>query len=156
MLKAAFASGKPILEGADFTQDDLEAIQMELVNAETSLLQQNNHIPVNWSAGLTGGLNIPLADGELGIIATAGISNKWRTRDTLQQTSLNQDLSGDPQTSYNRVITDNRVVVNGLLGFGLELGDHKFRWTNLYIRDTLKQSRLGLGTDREPGPTATS
>ena len=148
LLKAALASGKPILEGADFTQDDLEAIQMELVNAETSLLQQNDHIPVNWSAGLTGGLNIPLANGELGIIATAGISNKWRTRDTLQQVSLNQDLSGDPQTSYNRVITDNRVVVNGLLGFGLELGDHKFRWTNLYIRDTLKQSRLGLGTDR--------
>ncbi len=148
LLKAAFASGKPILEGADFTQNDLEAIQMELVNAETTLLQQNNNIPVNWSAGMTGGLNIPLADGELGIIATAGISNKWRTRDTLQQTSLNQDLSGDPQTSYNRVITDNRVVVNGLLGFGLELGDHKFRWTNLYIRDTLKQSRLGLGTDR--------
>jgi len=148
LLKAALASGKPILEGADFTQDDLEAIQMELVNAETSLLQQNNNIPVNWSAGVTGGTTITLSDGELGIIATAGISNKWRTRDTLQQTSLNQDLSGDPQTSYNRIITDNRIVVNGLLGFGLELGDHKFRWTNLYIRDTLKQSRLGLGTDR--------
>src|SRR3546814_13631858 len=42
----------------------------------------------------------------------------------------------------------NRIVVNGLLGFGLELDDHKFRWTNLYIRDTLKQSRLGLGTNR--------
>ncbi|WP_227340294.1 TonB-dependent receptor domain-containing protein [Sphingopyxis sp. P8] len=148
LLKAALNSGKPILEGADFTQDDLEAIQMELVNAETSLLQQNNHIPVNWSAGVTGGTTVTLPNGELGIIATAGISNKWRTRDTLQQTSLNQDLSGDPQTSYNRVITDNRIVVNGLLGFGLELGDHKFRWTNLYIRDTLKQARLGLGTDR--------
>lgn len=148
LLKAALNSGKPILEGADFTQDDLEAIQMELVNAETTLLQQNNHIPINWSAGITGGTTVTLPDGELGIIATAGISNKWRTRDTLQQTSLNQDLSGDPQTSYNRVITDNRIVVNGLLGFGLELGDHKFRWTNLYIRDTLKQARLGLGTDR--------
>lgn len=148
LLKAAFASGKPILEGADFSQDDLEAIQMELVNAETSLLQQNDHIPINWSAGITGGTTIALPDGELGIIATMGISNKWRTRDTLQQTSLNQDLSGDPQTSFNRVITDNRIVVNGLLGFGLELGDHKFRWTNLFIRDTLKQARLGLGVDR--------
>ncbi|RYD42586.1 MAG: TonB-dependent receptor, partial [Sphingomonadales bacterium] len=148
LLKAAFASGKPILEGADFTQEDLEFIQMELVNSDTTLLQQNDHIPINWSAGITGGTTIPFANGELGIIATAGISNKWRTRDTLQQTSLNQDLSGDPQTSYNRVITDNRIVVNGLLGFGLEIGDHKFRWTNLYIRDTLKQSRLGLGTDR--------
>lgn len=147
LLKAALASGKPILEGADFTQDQLEAIQMELVNAETTLLQQNDHIPINWSAGITGGTTIALPNGELGIIATAGISNKWRTRDTLQQTSVNDDLSGDPQTSYNRVITDNRVVVNGLLGFGLELGDHKIRWTNLYIRDTLKQARLALGTD---------
>ncbi|MBB6427293.1 TonB-dependent receptor domain-containing protein [Sphingopyxis sp. JAI128] len=147
LLRAALKSGKPILEGADFSQNDLEAIEMELVNAETTLLQQNNHIPVNWSAGITGGTTIQLPDGELGIIATAGISNKWRTRDTLQQTSVNADLSGDPQTSYNRVITDNRVVVNGLLGFGLELGDHKIRWTNLYIRDTLKQARLALGTD---------
>ena len=147
LLSAALASGKPILEGADFTQDDLEAIQMELVNAETTLLQQNNHIPVNWSAGITGGTTITLPNGELGIIATAGISNKWRTRDTLQQSSVNADLSGDPQSSFQRVVTDNRIVVNGLLGFGLELGDHKFRWTNLYIRDTLKQARLGLGSD---------
>ena len=148
LLAAALKSGKPILEGADFTQDDLEAMEMQLVNAPTTLLQQNNHIPINWSAGITGGTTIPLADGQLGIIATAGISNKWRTRDTLQQTSVNEDLSGEPQTSYNRVITDNHIVVNGLLGFGLELGDHKVRWTNLYIRDTLKQARLALGSDR--------
>src|SRR3546814_10398581 len=82
-------SGKPILEGADFTAEDLEAMEMQLVNAPTTLLQQNNHMPINWSAGLTGGTTIQLSDGELGIIATAGISNKWRTRDTLQQSSLN-------------------------------------------------------------------
>ena len=62
--------------------------------------------------------------------------------------SLNADLSGTPQTSFNRVITDNRVVVNGLLGLALEFGDDKIRWTNLYIRDTLKQARLGRGTDQ--------
>src|SRR3546814_491911 len=53
-LAAALASGKPILEGADFSGADLEAIAMDLVNAPTTLLKQNNHIPVNWSAGLTG------------------------------------------------------------------------------------------------------
>src|SRR3546814_11980537 len=68
---------------------------------------------------------------------------------TLFRSSLETDLSGEPQTNFNRVVTDNRIVVNGLLGFGLELDDHKFRWTNLYIRDTLKQSRLGLGTNRK-------
>ncbi|HEV7340674.1 MAG TPA: TonB-dependent receptor [Sphingopyxis sp.] len=148
LLKAALASGKPILNGADFTQTDLKAIMVELVNAPTTLLQQNNHIPINWSAGVTGGTSITLPDGELGIIATAGISNKWRTRDAIQQTSVDPELAGPPQTDFRRVITDNRVVVNGLLGFGLELGEHKFRWTNLYIRDTLKQSRLGLGVDQ--------
>jgi len=148
LLQAALDSGKPVLEGADFSRDDLKAIQMELVNAPTTLLQQNDHIPVNWSAGFTGGTTIPLSNGEFGIIATAGISNKWRTRDTLQQTSLDTELAGTPQTSFQRVVTDNRIVVNGLLGFGLELGDHKFRWTNLYIRDTLKQGRLGLGTNQ--------
>ncbi|SNT24915.1 TonB-dependent receptor domain-containing protein [Sphingopyxis indica] len=148
LLKTAMDSGKPILEGADFTAEDLEAMEMQLVNAPTTLLQQNNHMPINWSAGLTGGTTIQLSDGELGIIATAGISNKWRTRDTLQQSSLNDDLSGTPQSDFQRVITDNRIVVNGLLGFGLELGDHKFRWTNLYIRDTLKQARLGLGRNQ--------
>lgn len=147
-LAAALASGKPVIEGADFSQDDLEGMAIEFANAETTLLQQNNDMPVNWSAGITGGLNIPLSNGELGIIATAGISNKWRTRDTLQQTSLDRDLAGPPQTDFNRVVTDNRVVVNGLLGFGLELGDHELRWTNLYIRDTLKQARLALGKDQ--------
>src|SRR3546814_3756757 len=96
-------SGKPILEGADFTAEDLEAMEMQLVNAPTTLLQQNNHMPINWSAGLTGGTTIQLSDGELGIIATAGISNKWRTRDTLQQSSLNDDLSGTQQSDFQRV-----------------------------------------------------
>lgn len=144
----ALNSGHPVIEGANFSRADIQAMLMGLSNTPTTLLQQNNHIPVNWSASLTGGTNIDLADGQLGIIATAGISNKWRTRDSLQQTSLNADLSGDPQTSYQRVTTDNRIVVNGLLGFGLELGDHKLRWTNLFIRDTLKQGKLALGTDR--------
>jgi TonB-dependent receptor len=147
-LASALASGKPVLVGADFTQNQLEGIAIELVNSETTLLQQNNHIPVNWSFGFTGGKTWPIADGEIGIIATANINNKWRTRDALQQTSLDRDLAGPPQTSFRRVITDNRVVVNGLLGIGVELGDHQLRWTNLYIRDTLKQARLALGKDQ--------
>lgn len=148
-LQDALNSGRPILEGADFTPSDLQNIATTLVNAPTTLLQTNRNIPPNWSGSLTGGTSFELGgDARLGIIATAGISNRWRTRDTLQQASLDPDLVGDPQTSFQRVITDNRVVVNGLLGFGLEIGDHKVRWTNLYIRDTLKQGRLGLGIDQ--------
>src|SRR3546814_20107795 len=49
LLKAAFASGKPILEGADFSLADLKAIQMELVNSETSLLHDRKSTRLNSS-----------------------------------------------------------------------------------------------------------
>ncbi len=78
----------------------------------------------------------------------AGYSNSWRTRDALQQTSLDPGLAGTPQTSFQTVTTDNRIIVNGLLGLGAEFGEHRIRWTNLYIRDTLKQGRLAAGFNR--------
>jgi len=146
-LRNALNSGRPILVGADFSQDDIEAIEIGFENARTTLLQRNTDIPVNWSAGITGGTSFLIGDAELGVIASANISNKWLTRQTLQQTAGTVDLSGDPQTSFNRVITDNRIVVSGLLGFGLDFGEHTVRWTNLYIRDSLKQARLGIGID---------
>lgn len=147
-LKAALDSGKPILEGADFTRADLQTIAINLQNADTTLLQRNHSIPANWGVSATTGTSFGgFAGTTVGVILTGGISNRWRTRDTLQQLSVNADLSGDPQTSYQRVITDNRIVVNGMLGIGVEAGDHKVRFTNLFIRDALKQARLGLGSD---------
>ncbi|MEQ1725819.1 MAG: TonB-dependent receptor [Sphingopyxis sp.] len=148
LLAAAFASGNPILEGADFTAAQLGAIAMQFSNARTSLLQRNTNLPVNFSGNVTGGASFDIGDTRVGLIATAGLSNKWRTRDTLQQSSVNDDLSGDPQSSFQRVITDNRVVANAMLGVGAEFGEHRARWTSLFIRNSLKQARLGLGTDQ--------
>ena len=148
LLAAAMGSGKPILEGADFSRADIQSMMLELNNANTSVVQRNVDIPFNFSGNLTFGTAFDIADGRIGLIATAGLSNKWRTRDTLQQTSVERDLSGTPQTSYQRVITDNRVVANAMLGVGAEFGEHRVRWTNLFIRDTLKQARLALGTDQ--------
>lgn len=147
LLRGAFASGRPIVEGADFTRADLQAIASELVNSRTSLLQRNRSIGPNFSGSLTAGHSLDLGGATLGLIATAGYSSRWRTRDTLQQTSVNVDLSGEPQTDFQRVITDNRIIVNGLLGLGLEFDRHKIRFTNLFIRDSIKQARLALGRD---------
>src|SRR3546814_11477113 len=68
------------------------------------------------------------SDGRLGIIATASYGNKWRTRANLQQASI--DLSEPAGKSFEQVMTDNQVKVNGLLGVGLELGNQNMRWTN--------------------------
>ena len=141
LLKSAIGSGTPF---SNIPRADLRAIAMQFQNSNTSVLQRTNSLPFNFSASLNGGTAMDVgSDGRLGIIATASYSNKWRTRDNIQQASL--DVSQGAGKDYRQVSTDNEVTVNGLLGFGLELGDQKLRWTNLYIRDTLKRSALAVG-----------
>ena len=150
-LAEFLASGERISTGTVNTQ----AIAGQLVTGRNAVVQRNRHLPANGSANITGGTNFDVGtDTSFGVIATIGYSNKWRTRDTLQQTASTLDLS-ERELDFQRVITDNRIVVNGLLGFGLESGEQKIRWTSLFIRDTLKQARLGVGTRQTTSPTAT-
>ena len=145
VLARAFDSGSRIVEGADFSARDLQDFAASLVNSPTSLLQRNGDIPANFSAELSAGHSFDTAGGtRFGVIAGAGFNNSWRTRDARQQVSNGPDSIGQ---DFRAVITDNHIVVNGLLGLGVEFGEHKLRWTNLYIRDTLKQGRLAAGFD---------
>ncbi len=125
---------------------DQQAIARELGDPNLVLAQRLNNLPFNFSGGITAGHGVDFGDtGRLGVIANASISNKWRNRSIISQTAVDQSLSLD--TDFRDLVTDNRILVNGLLGFGLETGDHKFRFTNLFIRDTLKQTQLSVGTD---------
>lgn len=139
-LKAYFKSGELLGSGTVNAQ----AIGRELVRFSTSTLQKVGDLPVNFSASLSAGENFDLGGAELGIIFNAGINNKWTNRDAVQQRSLTADLS-TIDSDFRRVTTSNRIVVNGMLGLGLEFGGNKLRWTNLYVRDTIKQARLGIG-----------
>lgn len=149
-LAAFLASGNRISEGTVNTQ----AIAGQLFTGRNSVIQRNKNLPPNGSASVSGGAVFDIGETRLGAIATAGWSNKFRTRDILQQTASSVDLS-QTELNFQRVTTDNRIVVNGLLGLGLEFGDNKLRLTNLYIRDTLKQTRLGVGTRAATSPIAT-
>jgi outer membrane receptor protein involved in Fe transport len=140
-LASFFASGKRI---GDLGVDQ-PAIIGEIATPRNAVIQRNTAIPFNGSASVTGGTSFDVGEARLGVIATAGWSNKWRTRDILQQDASSADLS-TKERDFQRVVTENQVVVNAMLGIGLELGEHKFRWTNLFIRDTVKQTRLGVGT----------
>lgn len=137
-LAAFFASGNRI---SDVAVDD-QAIAGELVRFSRATLQRDTELPVNFSASISGGTAIEVGDdATLGVIATFGFSNKWSNRDARQQVPSTTDLS-ELASDTQRVTTDNRIIVNGLLGLGLEFGDHKIRFTNLFIRDTIKQGRL--------------
>jgi hypothetical protein len=117
-----------------------------LTNAETTLLQTAHHVPANFSTELSFGGSVDVGDVRLGVIAGGGFSNTWRTRDATQQVA--QDLNGGLDRDFRSITTDHRALVNGLVGFGAEFGEHRIRFTNVYIHDTLKQSRLGAGTNQ--------
>jgi outer membrane receptor protein involved in Fe transport len=120
-------------------------IASQLINGRNAVVQRNGALPPNWSLGFSGGKSWDIGDTTLGVIAAFGYSNKWRTRDNTQQLASSGDLSQFAE-NFRRVITDNRLVVDGLIGVNLDIGEQKLRWTTLYIRDTLKQARLGEGT----------
>lgn len=110
-----------------------------LTNTPTTIMQNSFQIPPNFSGELSLGQRFNAGDVQFGIVASAGISNSWKTRDAIQQDA--NDASGVLRSDYRTIITDNRAVVNGLVGLGAEFGDQTIRWTNVYIHDTVKQAR---------------
>ncbi|MCZ8370602.1 MAG: TonB-dependent receptor [Porphyrobacter sp.] len=143
-LQGLIASGTRV-------NDAPAAVQRELVGQimPTNLvtLQKNNVLPANFSGNISGGASIEVGDGNyLGLIATAGITNSWRNRSVVSQ-QFGDAEAGQIIFDSNTFITDNKVLMNGLIGLGLDIGEHTIRWTNLYIRDTLKTARLARGTD---------
>jgi hypothetical protein len=127
------------LSGANLQAGDI----LNLDNAKTSLLLQNNQLPANFSYEATLGTSVDIGATRVGVIAAGGLSNGWRTRSIRQQVA--NDANGNLQEDFQNVLTDNRVIVNGLFGLGVEFGDQRIRWTNLYIHDTLKQGGLARG-----------
>lgn len=145
-VKAYFDSGLRIGDAAV----DAAAITGALVRPNLAVIQKNDNIPANFSGSVTGGTAFDAGDARVGVVATLSYSNEWDTRDTIQQSALTADLTvldGD----YRSVNTDNRITLNGLLGLGVEFGEHKIRWSNLFIHDTLKQTRLAGGRDVDSG-----
>lgn len=145
-LQAFFGSGDRL---SDLTLTQQQAIAKQFGNPNLVVLQKVGDLPANFSGGLTAGTALDIGAARLGVIATASISNKWRNRFIISQSAINTDL--DLDNDFRDAVTDNRILVNGLLGFGLELGEHRVRWTNLYIRDTVKQSQLSQGEDFQSG-----
>ncbi len=133
-LKSFLASGNTMSSG----NVDSGAIAGDLVNWRNGAVQKIDSLPANYSGAITGGNAWMLGESRLGVIATAGFSNKWRTRDNVEQSPGNFDLSLIDK-DYRRVASENRAVTNALVGVGYEFGEgNKLRWTNVYIHDTLE------------------
>ncbi|PWG01532.1 TonB-dependent receptor domain-containing protein [Sphingosinicella humi] len=153
-LAAAMDSGNLIVIGPNFSEEQVKGFTASLVNAPTTLIQRNNDIPINGSLNVSAGKSWDIGSSRFGVIAAAGWDNKWQTKGGLQQLAGGIAIGDDgseilkPDQDFRFLSTENRIVVNGLLGLGLEFGEHALRWTNLYIRDTIKEARIQTGTDQ--------
>lgn len=141
-LAAFFASGNRITD----VGVNQQAILGEMVRFSRATIQRVPNLSPNFSTSISGGTSFLVGDATVGVIATAGFSNKWTNRESRQQTAATADLT-ELFSDYTRITTDNRMVASGLLGLGAEFGSHKTRLTGLYIRDTIKQGRLANGED---------
>ncbi|MEL7189667.1 MAG: TonB-dependent receptor [Pseudomonadota bacterium] len=129
-----------------------EGIAGQLFPTNLVTLQRVSHQRPNFSGSITGGASLELGDDTfLGVLATVSLKNGLKNRSVLSQ-SGSSDLSEVFETSTT-FITDETALFNALLGFGLDFGPHTVRWTNLYIRDTLKTARLEEAFDPFPGLT---
>lgn len=144
VLQGAISSGTRI---NDLTAAQQRQLAGQIMPLNLVTLQKYDELPANFSASLTGGTSFEVGDGNyLGIIATAGITNTWRNRNVTSQ-QFGDAEAGQILFDSQNFITDNKALVNALVGIGLDIGEHTIRWTNLYIRDTLKTARLATGTD---------
>ena len=139
-LDAFFSSGERLSAGTTNTT----AIARQIVTGRNSVVQRIKDIPANYSINLSAGKTWDVGSDRFGVILAAGYQNSWRTKQPLQQTSLNAQLE-QLETDFTTTVTDQRLVLNGLFGVGYEFGDNRVRWTNLYIHDTDKQAALGIG-----------
>lgn len=145
-VRRAMATGLRIIDN-NFTPAELTHMGQAFRNAEINLIQENDAVPMNGSYELTGGTSFDLGGAELGIVGVLGYSNGWRTRNgTLETGEINGGILA-PTSTYDYLSTEQNIGWDGLFGVGLDFGDDKIDWTNLYIRRTTKQAYIREGFD---------
>jgi TonB-dependent receptor len=148
-LAAFFDSGKRI---SDLTVAEQEGIAGQIMPLNLVTLQKVPQQRANLSGSLTAGTSFDIgSDATLGLIATASIKNRLRNR-TVKSQVASANFSEIFENS-STFITDENVLVNALFGVGLDVGEHTFRWTNLFIRDSLKTARLEYANNNLLGAT---
>lgn len=146
LVRQAMATGNRI-QNNNFTNAELQAMGQAFTNAPINLIQSNDSIPMNGSYEASGGTSFDLGGAELGIIGVLGYSNEWRTRDGRQEVGeINGGILSATST-YDYLTTEQNIGWDGLFGVGLDFGDDKFNWTNLYVRRTTKQTSIREGYD---------
>jgi outer membrane receptor protein involved in Fe transport len=144
-LRLALQTGRRINE-TNFTSDELRRIGTSFVNAPLNLLQKIEPEP-NFGLDVSAGVSADTGLGRFGVVGVIGYDNSWSTRTGVQQVGTLDQGQLRPIADYDFTSTQQNVDFNALLGFGLEADDHEIRFTNLFVRSTIKEARIREGVD---------
>src|SRR3546814_7559967 len=78
-------SGKLIVIGPNFSEEQVKGLTASLATAPTTLIQRNTDFPVNGSLNVSAGKSWDIGASRFGVIAAAGWYNSWQTKCGLQQ-----------------------------------------------------------------------
>ena len=148
-LALAFAQGVPV-NSANVNAQELQRIGHSLVNAPLRLLQRET-TPVNFSFDFAGGLKSDSSIGTFGLIAVAGYSNSWATRNGVQEEAQFSGAVLVPVTSKAFESNQNDIQLNFLGGLSLVTDNSEYRWTNFFVRNVTKEARISVGPDFDAG-----
>ncbi|MFN7055239.1 TonB-dependent receptor domain-containing protein [Hyphomonas sp.] len=145
-VRRAMTTGQRI-QSPTFTDEELVHMGQAFTNAPLRLLQRNDSIPADGSASISGGRKFDFGGFDLGVIAVLGYSNGWQTRNGRSEDGVLEGGVVAPESFYDYVQTDHKIGWDGLFGLGLDFGDDRIDWTNLYVRRTTKLTFAREGFD---------
>jgi len=148
-LAIAFGRGVPINSGTVDAQE-LERIGHSLVNSPLRLLQRET-TPINFGFDFAGGFKSDSSLGAFGVIAVAGYSNSWSTRNGIQEEAQFSGPVLVPVTSKAYESNQNDIQLNFLGGLSLVTDASTYRWTNFFVRNVTKEARVSVGPDFDAG-----
>ncbi|MFN3877093.1 MAG: TonB-dependent receptor domain-containing protein [Brevundimonas sp.] len=145
-IDLAFASGKRIQAGPDYTADQLRTLGQSLENAPLRLLQKEQ-TPANLGFSLTGGNAMQTPWGTLGAVFVAGYDNSWKGRQGVRQSGRIDSGQLVLADDYVFRSNENNIGLNLFGSLSLANDDNEIKWTNFYVRNVTKEARSVAGFD---------
>jgi outer membrane receptor protein involved in Fe transport len=121
-----------------------------LTDNSSLLVMQEGEVGPNFNFGITGGDRFDISqDISMGIIASAGYSNDWVTKQGRRGNAFVP--SGDSLAAFDdfeRRSTENNVGVDGFASVGFEIYDnHEISFNGLITRSSEKEARTNIGVN---------
>jgi len=138
--------------GADsqiWDADTLAQFGRSLENSSLWVIQQDDIAP-DFGVDASGGQRFEFDGFALGLLGSIGYDNEWQTKDGVRGdiTASSSVSSGETitqNTEYDFLETTNNITLNGLVGAGVEFGDHEIQLLTLVLRSTDKETRSEFG-----------